>query len=266
MTSRLFMYGHQSDKLLKNNQPYKLSLYMIPNTDVTRLSYSSVMVGGATVVHIVSRYSWIYEWEVFCDSDNDIMTTTICPCLVSDQLLKPRANIHYKRSSVPFLFMWQCVFARTRTFYTAKAVSSLISVVCTGLWDFFFLQYELSVSQFLLEQLHGPSCVLSAAFLSLYARRATMLNSLNLHNLAHISRMFDVAYLHSCLLFCSSVDTASGPVSDFHVYLWPCFFLSLSSSLLGLEKQWHGSQTALFLFQPFPAFPFKCSCSCGRSH
>lgn len=50
-----------------------------------------------------------------------------------------------------------------------------------------------------------------------------------------MSQMFDVVYLHSCLLCCSPVDTASGPVSDVHVYLWACFFPlpsdTLSSSL-----------------------------------
>lgn len=55
------------------------------------------------------------------------------------------------------------------------------------------------------------------------------------HNPAHISQMFDVVYLHSCLRCCSPGDTASGPVSDVHVYLWACFSPlpseSLSSSL-----------------------------------
>lgn len=45
------------------------------------------------------------------------------------------------------------------------------------------------------------------------------------HNPAHISQTFDVVYLHSCLRCCSPGDTASGPVSDVHVYLWACFFL-----------------------------------------
>lgn len=98
--------------------------------------------------------------------------------------------------------------------------------------------------------------------------------------------MFDVVYLYSCLRCCSPVDTASGPVSDVHVYLRACFFpppildsviissflfflspclffLSFSSSLLGVEKLWHRSQTALFQ-SVFSCLSFQCSCFCGE--
>lgn len=111
-------------------------------------------------------------------------------------------------------------------------MSSLISVVCTGLWGFILPKWiMLLLHNFIVVHnvcrsfLTGTALWLILCFicwLLVFARQKSR------HpELIHISQMFDVVCLHSCLLFRSSVDTASGPASDFHVYLFfplPFFF------------------------------------------
>lgn len=108
-------------------------------------------------------------------------------------------------------------------------MSSLISVVCTGLWGFILpkwimllLHNVIVVHNFCWSFLTGTALwpiLCSICWLLVLARQKSR------HpELIPISQMSDVVCLHSCLLFRSSVDTASGSVSDFHVYLCPCFF------------------------------------------
>lgn len=69
------------------------------------------------------------------------MTTAVSPCLISDLLVKSPATVPYKRSNVPFLFMWLCFCVRkvwpclyTWRPYTAEAIHSLMCVYCIDPW------------------------------------------------------------------------------------------------------------------------------------
>lgn len=62
------------------------------------------------------------------------MTTAVCPCLISDQLLKPRANNSYKRSSVHFLFV-DSVCLRIRTVNIVHCRSNSFFNICVLYWS-----------------------------------------------------------------------------------------------------------------------------------
>lgn len=105
--------------LIHNFNFYFFYLYVFPHT-ADHSSFILFCHGSLTWSHSGSRCLWwnkIYEWvlESLLWLDNDIMTAA--PCLISDQLLQPPANISSTRSSVLFLFMccaWRVHIYRTQ--------------------------------------------------------------------------------------------------------------------------------------------------------
>lgn len=210
---------------------------MCSNLDLHYTAFGCLFLSLKEAVFHDCQYNYFYEWvlQSLLWLDNDIITTTIGPCLTSDQ----------HRSSVLFLFMRRV--CRCRISLHCRCKSGSVSFVALVDICLSFLPWS---------RLHP--CVCTLAGLPLHSPWAL------LHNPVHISQKFD-AYLYSCLGCCRRCLWASvwclvsicghefslpseAPIFLIPISSWCCFFWRAKA--LTPELHWDVRQILRFLTNP----------------